>query len=183
DDRIDAILFRAQLEAPDFDDRVLKSLSSNPLVYTGTASDAIFSLIKKEYDTPRNRARSATKRLERIPAMLEQSKENLTRPVRLYGQWAIESARSIDAPYTDSMMAALDHGLAPGERDALVKARDGAIAAMHAYADWLEKELPSMSAWKPIGLTNYEYMLHNILLLPFSAHDVNHLGDVELARY
>src|SRR5262249_27655126 len=30
---------------------------------------------------------------------------------------------------------------------------------------------------------NYEYMLHNILLLPLSAHDVNHLGEVELARY
>src|SRR5205823_7721284 len=63
------------------------------------------------------------------------------------------------------------------------KARDGATAAMHAYADWLQKRLSSMTEWKPIGLDNYEYMLHRILLLPFSAHDVAHLGEVELARY
>ena len=183
DDRIDAILFRAQLEAPDFDDRVLKSVSRNPLTYTGTASDAIFSLIKKEYDTPRNRAAAATKRLTQVPAMLEQSKQNLTQPVRLYSQWAIDSARNIDTLYNDSMMSALDHGLTAAEHDALVKARDRATASMHAYADWLEKQLPAMTEWKPIGLDNYEYMLHRILLLPFSAHDVAHLGEVELARY
>jgi len=183
DDKIDAILFRAQLEAPDFANGVRNLTATDPLIYTGEASDAIFSLIKKDYDTPRNRARSATKRLEQIPAMLEQSKRNLTQPVRLYAQWAIESARNIDPLYNGSLMTALDRGLTSAEHDALVKARDGAIAAVHAYADWLEKRLPTMAEWKPIGLANYEYMLHRILLLPFSAHDVGHLGEVELARY
>ncbi|HLJ75041.1 MAG TPA: DUF885 domain-containing protein [Thermoanaerobaculia bacterium] len=183
DDQIDAILFRAQLEGPDFADRVRNLTATDPLIYTGEASDAIFSLIKKEYDTPRNRARSATRRLEQIPAMLEQSKSNLTQPVRLYAQWAIESARSIDPLYNDSLMTALDRGLTPAEHAALVKARDNAITAMHAYADWLEKQLPQMAEWKPLGKDNYEYMLHRILLLPFSAHDVAHLGAVELARY
>ena len=183
DDKIDAILFRAQLEGPAFSDRVRKPTATDALTYTSQASDAIFSLIKKEYDTPRNRALSATRRLNQIPAMLEQSKQNLTLPVRLYARWAIDSARNIDPLYTDSMMSALDHGLTPAEHDALVKSRDKAIAAMHAYADWLEKELPSMTEWKPLGLENYEYMLHHILLLPMSAHDVAHLGDVELARY
>jgi len=183
DDQIDAILFRAQLEGPDFANRVRNLTATDPLIYTGEASDAIFSLIKKEYDTPRNRARSATKRLEQVPAMLEQSKSNLTQPVRLYAQWAIESARSIDPLYNDSLMSALDHGLTPSEHAALVKARDNATAAMHAYADWLEKQLPQMAEWKPLGKDNYEYMLHRILLLPFSAHDVAHLGEVELARY
>src|SRR5579872_6063605 len=183
DDQVDAILFRAQLEGPDFADRVRNLTATDPLIYTGEASDAIFSLIKKEYDTPRNRARSATRRLEQIPAMLEQSKSNLTQPVRLYAQWAIESARSIDPLYNDSLMTALDRGLTPAEHAALVKARDNAITAMHAYADWLEKQLPQMAEWKPLGKDNYEYMLHRILLLPFSAHDVAHLGAVELARY
>ena len=182
-DKIDVILFRAQLEAPDFAHRVRDLTATDPLVYSGEASDAIFSLIKKDYDTPRNRARWATKRLEQIPAMLEQAKQNLTRPVRLYAQWAIESARNIDPLYNDSLMAALDRGLTPAEHDALAKARQRAIAAMHAYADWLEKRLPSMAEWKPIGVDNYEYMLHRILLLPFSAHEVAHLGEVELTRY
>lgn len=182
-DTIDLILFRAQLERPDFDARVLRSDVANPDTYVGEASNAVFSLIKKEYDTPRNRAISATKRLQKVPAMLEQGKRNLTHPVRLFAQFAIESARNIDPLYNDSLFAALDHGLTPAERDALVKAKDGAIQSLHAYADWLEKRLPSMSAWKAIGVDNYQYMLDHILLLPMSAHDVAHLGEVELARY
>src|SRR5438046_2219945 len=83
-------------------------------------------------------------------------------------------ARNSDPLYDDSRMSAIDRGLTAADRDALIKARDRATAAMHAYADWLEKRLPSMTEWKPIGLDQYEYMLHRILLLPFSAHDVAH---------
>jgi uncharacterized protein (DUF885 family) len=183
DDKIDAILFRSQLEAPDFASRVRNLTASSPLVYTDEASNAIFSLIKKDYDTPRNRARAATKRLQQVPGMLEQAKKNLTQPVRLYAQWAVESARSIDPLYNGSLTTALDKDLPPAEHDALANARDNAIKALHAYADWLEQRLPAMAEWKPIGLENYEYMLHRILLLPFSAYDVAHLGEVELVRY
>ncbi len=183
DDAIDLILFRAQLERPDFGNRILKSEEENPDLYVGEASSGIFSLIKKEYDSPRNRAISATKRLQRVPAMLEQSKSNLAHPVRLFAQFAIESARNIDPLYNDSLFSALDKGLSAPEREALVSAKDAAIKSLHTYADWLEKGLPSMTSWKPIGTGNYQYFLDKILLLPMSAHDVAHLGEVELARY
>jgi uncharacterized protein (DUF885 family) len=103
--------------------------------------------------------------------------------VRLYAQWAVESARNIDPLYNSSLMTALDKNLTPDEHDALVSAKGGAIKALHAYADWLEQRLPTMAEFKAMGLENYEYMLHYILLLPFNAHDVAHLGEVELARY
>ncbi|HET6887328.1 MAG TPA: hypothetical protein VFH87_05320, partial [Candidatus Udaeobacter sp.] len=61
-DRIDWILFRAQLENVDFGDRVLKFERTNPQVYIRECTDAIFSLLKKEYDTPRKRALAATSR-------------------------------------------------------------------------------------------------------------------------
>src|SRR5213080_5533042 len=51
DERIDAILFRAQLENIDFQNRVLKFERTNPQVYVGECTNAIFSLLKKEYDT------------------------------------------------------------------------------------------------------------------------------------
>ena len=183
DDAIDLILFRAQLERPDFWHRVLKQEESNPDIYVGEASNAIFSLIKKEYDTPRNRALAATKRLQKVPALLDQARGNLTHPVRLFAQFAVESARSMDTLYNDSLFAALDKGLSTGEREALVSARDAAIRSLHAYADWLEKRMPQMTSWKAIGPANYQYILDHILLLPMTAHDVDHLGEVELARY
>ncbi|HEY3024859.1 MAG TPA: DUF885 domain-containing protein [Pyrinomonadaceae bacterium] len=182
DDRIDWLLFRSQLEGVAFFDRVMDFEHSDPQTYVNECSNGIFSLLKKEYDTPRNRALAAAARLKQMPALMDQGKKNLTKPVKLYAQLAIDSARSIDSLFTDSMMT-LATGLSPGERDDLVKSRDAAIAAIHAYADWLEKRLPAMVPFKPMGETNYNYLLKNIYLLPLDAKQVEMLGQAELARY
>ncbi len=73
--------------------------------------------------------------------------------------------------------------LPPAERDALVKARDGAITALHQYADELEKRLPKMVDFAPMGEANYNYYLKHVLLLPIDATQVEMLGRAELARY
>ncbi|MEK6333820.1 MAG: DUF885 domain-containing protein [Acidobacteriota bacterium] len=183
DDRIDWLLFRAQLEGPAFFDRVMDFEHTDPQIYVNECSNAIFSLLKKEYDTPRNRALSATARLKAMPALIEQGQRNLTKPVKLYAQLAIDSARSIDSLYKDSMMTALARDLSPAEMNNLVAASDAAIKALHAYADWLEKRLPGMPAFAPMGEANYNYLLKHVYLLPLDAKQVEMLGQAELARY
>jgi uncharacterized protein (DUF885 family) len=182
DEQIDAILFRAQLENVDFGNRVLKFEHTNPLIYTEICAEGIFSLLKKEYDTPRKRAISATARLKAVPAMLRQGLANLQSPVKLYAQLAVQSARSIDPLYTQSLMA-LDVGLSPNEHEDLVKARDAALAAIHSYADELEKRLPKMVDFAPMGEANYNYYLKHVLLLPLDAREVETIGRIENARY
>src|SRR5438477_9508614 len=182
DEQIDAILFRAQLENVDFGNRVLKFERNNPSVYTEICAEGIFSLLKKEYDTPRKRALSATARLKAMPAMLKQGLTNLQNPVKLYVKLAIASARSIDPLYTQSLMA-LDVDLAPNEDEELVKARDAALAAVHTYADELEKRMPKMVGFVPMGEANYNYYLKHVLLLPLNAAEVEMIGRVENARY
>lgn len=183
DDRIDWLLFRAQLEGPAFFDRVMDFEHTDPQTYVNECSNAIFSLLKKEYDTPRNRALSATARLRAMPAVIEQGKRNLTKPVKLYAQLAIDSARSIDSLYKDSMMTALAKDLSPQEMNNLVAASDAAIKSLHEYADWLEKRLPNMPAFAPMGEANYNYLLKHVYLLPLDAKQVEMLGQAELARY
>ena len=182
DERIDWLLFRSQLENADFGSRVLKFERTNPQVYVGECVSAIFSLLKKEYDTPPNRARSATARLKQMPALLKQGLSNLQSPVKLYAQLAIQSARSIDPLFTGSLMT-LDVGLSPNEHDALIKARDEALAALHGYADELEKRMPKMVDFAPMGEANYNYYLKHVLLLPLNAAEVEMIGRAELARY
>jgi uncharacterized protein (DUF885 family) len=182
DDKIDALLFRSQLENVDFGNRVLKFEYTNPQTYTGECSSAIFSLLKKEYDTPRKRALAATARLKAMPALMKQGLANLQNPVKLYSKLAIDSARSIDPLFTKSMMA-LDVDLAPNEHDELVKARDAAIAAIHSFADELEKRMPKMVDFAPMGEANYNYYLKHVLLLPLDAGEVEMIGRVENARY
>jgi uncharacterized protein (DUF885 family) len=182
DDQIDAILFRAELERPDFEARVLHPEEANPLVYIDECSNAIFSLLKKEYAPPHDRAIAATTRLRAMPALLAQANKNLTQPVRLYARLAIESARSIDPLFTSSL-ATLAAGLDPNESRAFNQSRDAALRAIHAFAGQLESRLGSMPPFQPMGVENYEYFLRHVYLLPITATQLDMLGQAELARY
>jgi len=182
DERIDWILFRSQLEGSAFDDRVWHSTSRDPQTYVGECTNAIFSLLKKEYDTPANRARSATARLRAMPAMLAQGEKNLSEPVRLFARLAIASARAMDPLYNESLMT-LTTDLPPNEHKELTEARDAALKAIHDFADRLEKRLPQMVDFAPMGEKNYSDYLKRVLVLPFSAAEVEMIGRAELAQY
>ncbi|HMK29117.1 MAG TPA: DUF885 domain-containing protein [Terriglobales bacterium] len=181
DDRIDWVLFRAQLEQDQAFDRILHPDDSNPQLYVNECSNAIFSLLKKNYDTPQKRVRSAASRLRQMPDLLRQARENLKHPVQLNAKLAISSARAIDPLFKESLMT-LAGELAVEDTRALVAARDSALAAIHAFADELERELPQMVAWSPMGEENYNYLLHHVYLLPMDAKQVAMLGEAELAR-
>jgi uncharacterized protein (DUF885 family) len=182
DDRIDWLLFRAQLEAVAFFDRVMQNEETNPQVYVGECGNAIFSLLKKEYAPRHTRARAATARLRAMPALLVQGKRNLVRPVQLYARLAIDAARSGDDLFNMSLMTLAD-SLPDAERADLVRAKDSALAALRGFADWLEARLPTLVPWRPMGEANYNYLLKHVYLLPLDAAQVAMLGEAELARY
>jgi uncharacterized protein (DUF885 family) len=182
DDRVDAILFRAQLEGADFLDRGREQTATDPQTYVNECTNAIFGLLQKDYASHRTRALAATARLEKMPAMLRIGRNNLTKPVKLYAQLAIRAARGGDELYTRSLMTLADE-LSASERKRFVKARDGAVQALHEYADWLDAGVARMPDWQPMGEQNYNHLLKRVLLLPFDARDVATLGEIELGRY
>ena len=182
DERIDWLLFRADLERIAFFDRVLRFEETNPQIYVSECSNGIFALLKKEYDTPRTRALAATARLRAMPALLEAGKRNLRSPVRLYAKLAVEAARAVDGLFNDSLMT-LASGLSSAEKQDLVRAREAALRAIHSFADWLENGMATMVAFSPMGERNYNYFLKQVYLLPLDASQVSMLGEVELARY
>ncbi len=182
DDRVDAILFQAQLEGADFFGRTLDVTAKDPQTYVGECSNAIFTLLQKDYAPHRTRALAATARLEQMPAMLRTGRSNLTKPVKLYAQLAIQAARGGDDLYQSSLMTLADE-LSPAERKRLVKARDNALKALHDFADWLDAGLARMPDWTPLGEQTYNHLLKRVLLLPFDARDVATLGEIELGRY
>ena len=182
DDRVDWLLFRAQLERDDFFGRVLLPHESDPQLYLNEAANGVFSLLKKEYAPRRTRALAAAARLERVPALLRTARANLTRPIKLFAQLAIAAARGGDDLYTTSLMTLAD-SLPETERTRLVAARDGALKAIHDFADWLEQRQAGMPDWKPMGEAQYNYLLKHVLLLPYDATRIAMLGEVELARY
>ncbi len=182
DDRIDVVLFQAELAGADFFGRKLNPEGSDPQLYVNECTNSIFTLLQKDYAPRRTRARAATARLEQIPALLRTARANLTQPVKLYASLASQSARGGDDLYTVSLMTLADD-LSAAERKRLITARDTAVNALHQYADWLDAGLSKMPEWQPMGEASYNYLLKRVLLLPFDAHDVAHLGEIELTRY
>jgi len=182
DDQIDWLLFRSELEGIAFFNRVMDFEATDPQLYVNECVSGIFSLLKKEYDKPRVRALAATARLKQMPFVIDKAKGNLTKPVQLYARLAIESARSSDGLFNDSLMT-LAKDLTPAEKANLVAARDAALKSLHGFADWLEQRLPGMVPFKPMGAENYNYLLKNVYLLPLDAGQVEMLGQTELARY
>jgi uncharacterized protein (DUF885 family) len=182
DDRVDRVLFQSQLAYADFFDRDLNPEGSDPQLYVNECSNAIFSLLQKDYASSHTRALAATARLEKIPALLVTARANLTQPVKLYASLAIEAARGGDDLYTASLMTLADQ-LSASERRRFIKARDNALKALHGFADWLDSGLGKMPEWQPMGEAKYNYLLKHVLLLPFDAHDLAHLGEVEGVRY
>ena len=85
-------------------------------------------------------ALAAIARLKQMPLMIERAKSNLTQPVQLYARLAIDSARSIDGLFNDSLMT-LATDLTPAEKKVLIGARNAALKWIHSFADWLEKRL------------------------------------------
>ena len=182
DDRVDWLLFRAQLAGADFFGREMQPEESDPQVYSNEIANGVFSLLKKDYASHNTRARAATARLRQAPALLATARTNLVHPVRLYAKLAIDAARGGDDLYMTSLMTLAD-SLPAADRTALVKARDEAIHALHDYASWLEQRLASMPDWKPMGEAKYNALLRDALLLPLNAGQVAMLGETELARY
>ncbi|HET7456074.1 MAG TPA: DUF885 domain-containing protein [Gemmatimonadaceae bacterium] len=182
DDKVDWLLLRSQLARDDFFGRERLPEESDPQVYVNEIANGVFSLLKKEYAPRRTRALAATARLAQAPALLATARANLTQPVKLYATLAIAAARGGDDLYQTSLMTLAD-SLSPAERDALVRARDGAVKALHDYASWLDARSAAMPDWKPMGEKKYEYLLHEVLLLPLDAEQVAMLGETELARY
>ncbi len=182
DDRVDWRVLKAQLTGADFFGRTLEPEESDPQVYLNEAANGIFSLLKKEYAPRRIRGLAATARLEKVPAMLAQARINLTRPVRLFAELAIQAARGGDGLYRTSLMTLAD-SMPESERVRLVAARDAALTSIHAFADWLDQRKAAMPAWQPMGEARYNYLLQHVLLLPYDATQIAMIGEVELARY
>ena len=181
-DRVDWVLLKSQLTRDDVFGRELQPEESDPQLYVNEIANGVFSLLKKEYAPRRTRALAAGARLALAPALLATARVNLVQPVKLYAKLAIEAARGGDDLYTTSLMTLAD-SMTPPERAELVRTRDAAIGALHDYARWLESRLATMPDWKPMGETRYNYMLHEILLLPLDAAQVAMIGETEIARY
>ena len=75
--QVDAILLRDQLDYALFSNDRLQDWAWDPLTYAGSAGSAFYTLTSREFAPLPERLRSATGRLEALPAYLRQARESV----------------------------------------------------------------------------------------------------------
>src|SRR3954468_1392308 len=104
ENKIDAQILAENLDREIFELSELKEPDWNPLVYTRSLAESLYLLVARDFDTPQKRMESLRKRLEAIPAVIEQAKKNLKNPPRVHTATAIDQARGA----ADLMLKELD---------------------------------------------------------------------------
>lgn len=181
DDRVDLELLRADLNRYLFDDRVLRRPRRDPGLYVEECSNAIFSLLKKDYAPRADRARAAASRLRAMPALLDAARGSLDEVVPLLAKLARQAVDGIGPLYNDTLAILVD-ALPADEAGALISAREAALRSLSEYGAWLKSKERSFRAPLAMGKENYNTMLRQVYLLPFDADQVAMLGQTELAR-
>jgi uncharacterized protein (DUF885 family) len=156
----------------------------NPGFYSEEAVASVFEALTPPPPFSEARSRAILARLERIPATLDEGKQNLIGGKSMRRPFAVLAIRSLDdiSGRMDRAFRELAPLLDPSVRDRVQPAAERAGTALRKYAAWLQDQLPSMAERTAIGRDAYVYFLRNIALMPFTPEQLLDLGRDEWAR-
>ncbi len=186
-EKIDYLLVRAQLNKLDFEHRVLRPWARDPGVYVSAAQRVAF----QELPVSGDELAGFERRLQTVPAFLDQARGNLTEGAGEFCRTALRDLQQHDGvghghPYrevppegTIGWYRNLIERLQKHHPD-LVPTAEGALAAITGFRDWLKDS--GMDAPAGIGREHYDWYLANVLYMPFTTEDVATIGDRELQR-
>lgn len=119
-------------------------------------------------------------RIENIPALLQQARENLVSPPAPFANVAIQSLENIQERLP-KMAAALLPATTLKEQE-LKTAADRAGKALDEYRRWLQERLPSLPGETALGRDAYVFFLKNVALSPYSPEQILAMGQQEWDR-
>jgi uncharacterized protein (DUF885 family) len=174
ENQVDAALLDNSLRYTIWSDRSLQNWAWDPQIYTETAGVSLYSLAARDFAPWPDRLRSATARMEKIPALLAQTREALV-PARVPPIYATTVARQ-----NQGILSIVDEMLLPhkGALPAADAARfDAAFAALKAavaeHQKWLDGVLvPNAKGDLRLGQALYDQKLRFALASPLSRDEI-----------
>lgn len=159
-DRDDREIMMASINGILLEEDRVQMWRKNPDYYSGAATSSIFSIIKRDFAPASERLRSVIEREKQIPRAMQQAREVLSNPPKIYTDIAIEQLpgnvdffqTTVPDAFKDVKNADL---LAEFKRS-----NEAAIAALKDYLAWLQKDLlPRSQGTFAIGPRNYQLKL------------------------
>lgn len=184
ENQVDAAILRNQLQYDIWTAETLESWAWDPQVYNNVAGGAIYGLMAREFAPLPERLKSATARMQKIPALLAQARENLD-PARVPKVHAETVARQNAGilSIVDTFITPNLKDLSEADRQQAQAAIDGLKKAVAEHQAWLDKTLvPNAKGDFRIGQTLYDQKLQFALLSSLSRADIKQRAEGELKR-
>jgi uncharacterized protein (DUF885 family) len=184
ENQVDAAILRNQLQYDIWTAETLQSWAWDPQVYNNVAGGAIYGLMAREFAPLPERLKSATARMQKIPALLAQARENLdpARVPKVHAETVAKQNAGI-LSIVDTFITPNIKDLPEADRAQAQAAIDGLKTAVAEHQAWLDKTLvPNAKGDFRIGQALYDQKLQFALLSSLSRADIKQRAEGELKR-
>jgi len=159
-DRDDREIMIASIHSLLLEEERVQMWRKNPDAYSGAVTGSIFALIKRDFAPLDERLRSVIAREIQIPRALQQARQVLSNPPKIYTDIAIEQLPGNIDFFQDTVTDAFKEVKNAPLRNEFKRTNDGAIAALKEYQAFLQKDLlPRSRGAFAIGPENYRLKL------------------------
>ncbi|HEX9206884.1 MAG TPA: DUF885 domain-containing protein [Steroidobacteraceae bacterium] len=180
--QVDAAMLENQLRYAAWSEEKFRDWSWDPTLYTQLAGQSLYGLLAREFAPLPDRLRAVTSRLEKLPALLEQTRANLVaeRVPQIHAETAVKQNPGVLSLVDELVVPNLGQ-LPPAERARLEAAIAQARTAVQVHQQWLEKELlPRARGDFRIGRELYDEKLGFALMSPLSRGEIRRRAENEI---
>jgi uncharacterized protein (DUF885 family) len=179
--QIDVRILRDNIDNEIFELEEMREAEWNPLVYNQSLANSLYLLVARDFAPPEERIPNLRKRLEAIPHVIAQAKENLQHPPRVHTETAIEQIQGA----INLVRVGLDPLLvrAPQMKRDLAPLQEKTAAALEDYKKWLKNDLlPRSDGDFRIGAGKYRKKLRFTLASDLSMEEIMKRARADLQR-
>ncbi|MFI8720059.1 DUF885 domain-containing protein [Stenotrophomonas sp. NPDC077464] len=184
ENQVDAAILRNQLQQEIWTAEVLQSSKWDPQIYNGTAGSALYGLMAREFAPLPERLKSATARMEKLPQIFAQARENLdpARVPKIHAETVAKQNKGI-LSIVDTFITPHIGELPAEDGKRLQAAIDGLKKAVDEQQTWLDKTLvPNAKGDFRIGAALYDQKLKFALNSSLSRAEIGERARAELKR-
>jgi len=182
--QVDALILRNHLEGSLWDLETFQSWAWDPQLYSGLAGGAIYNVMAREFAPLPERLKSAAARMEKLPALLAQARENLdpARVPKTHADTVAKQNRGVLSLIETFITPNLGQ-LGDADRARLEAAVDTARKAVEEHQQWLDGTLvPNARGEFRIGAALYDQKLKFSLNSSLSRSEIRQRAEAELKR-
>ncbi len=184
ENQIDAAILRNQLRSDVWGMETQQAWAWDPQMYSGLAGGAIYNLMAREFAPLPDRLKSATARMEKLPALFAQMRANIdpARVPKIHAETVAKQNGGVISLVEQFIVP--NAGQLQGEdRKRLDAAIEGLRKAVAEQQLWLDKTLvPNAKGDFRVGAKLYDEKLRFALMSSLSRAEIKHRAEAELVR-